>query len=140
MIFSKSTTLSIWNAIPLVHSLSDKLYDVPTVKYFIRVAGCKHFSHSSCLSFNKITSLPKTCSICRRFYNTCLPVVTAYKSQSSSPEGIAKLKEQLLEEFRLQSLAMAMCMSVLIYHGNATIALSTQQLYAEFVSASSFSY
>ncbi|KAE8304578.1 E3 ubiquitin-protein ligase [Giardia duodenalis] len=139
VIFSKSTTLSIWNAIPLVHSLSDKLYDVPTVKYFIRVAGCKHFSHSSCLSFNKITSLPKTCSICRRFYNTCLPVVTAYKSQSSSPEGIAKLKEQLLEEFRLQSLAMAMCMSVLIYHGNATIALSTQQLYAEFVSASSFS-
>lgn len=139
VIFSKSTTVSIWNAIPLVSSISDRLYDVPTVKYFIRVAGCKHFSHNNCLSFNRITPFPKTCSICRRFYNACLPVVTAYKSQASSAEGLAKLKEQLIEEFRLQSLAMAMCMSTLIYHGNASIALSTQQLHAEFVSATSSS-
>lgn len=135
LVFSKSATVSVWNTIQLVPNISDRLYDVPTVKYFVRIMGCKHFSHRKCLSFDKNNAVAKACSICRRFYNTCLPVVTAYKSQPLNEDGIAKLKEQLIEEFRLQSLAMTVCMGVLIYHGNATIALSTQQLYSEFVSS-----
>ncbi|TNJ28009.1 E3 ubiquitin-protein ligase [Giardia muris] len=131
LVFDREAVKPFHNRLISATNLATYLYDIFSVRYFVRVRGCNHPSHFDCIPHGQLKSMTNACGLCRRVYNASIPLQTGYMEPSSVREFFG-LDPKTLDDIQLirtqtecviknlldiQAQAEAVIYNVLQFHG-----------------------
>lgn len=131
LVFDREAVKPFYNRLLSATNLATYLYDIFSVRYFVRVRGCSHPSHFECIPHWQTKSMTNACGLCRRMYNASIPLQTGYMEPYSIREFF-EIAPKTIEDIQLvrsqteyviknlldiQAQAEAVIYNVLHYHG-----------------------